>query len=74
MNKYTLHVEDFDMYRQPQTRVDLYQVDAPTAADAITIGQLRHNFPYTWVPEKTGDHDHRCKTRKLVDITIIGGK
>jgi hypothetical protein len=70
MPYYLLLVKDFQMYEDPQTNEEAFEVQAPTAADAITIGQVRHNFPLeenrNGIARRGGLH-----TRKLVDVKVI---
>ena len=62
MNRYVIVVEDNQMLRQPQTIQERHVVIAHTAEDAITIAQVRHNFPMS---ETVCGDDH---WRKLKDI------
>jgi hypothetical protein len=66
MNIYELTIEEFQMHRHPQTIEEVFQVEAPTAADAITIGQVRHSFP---VESNNGRGD--VNWRRLVGIKAI---
>jgi hypothetical protein len=42
--KWTICIEDFEMTRTPQTVREEKEVEAPTAADAITIARLRYKI------------------------------
>lgn len=75
LRKYVLKVRDESMFRQPQTIDETFVVEVSDAKDAIEIGKVRHNFPYSKTRPcgPIGDENrwNDWQARTLVDIREI---